>query len=132
MESSGTFVLIVKDKKILKKTGGIHMKKTAAVIITLILVMTLGSTTAFAVGRDRLRQNCQTGSFAGTGASCQPYYTDENNDGICDHYEDRIKEAGTAQHHRYGGNSSSGFTGTGSAGHHHAENGCGNRAGCRY
>lgn len=128
------------------------MKKTAAVIITLILVMTLGSTTVFAVGRDRIRQNCQTGSFAGTGASCQPYYMDENNDGICDHYEDRIKEAGTvpdcpyhdqsctdttactgtAQHHRYGGNSSSGFTGTGSAGHHHAENGCGNRAGCRY
>lgn len=118
------------------------MKKTAAAIITLILVLTLGSTTVFAVGRDRDRQNCRTGSFVGTGTTYHRYYTDENNDGICDYYTGQTEGAetdtsadcpyyeqtctGTAQQHRYAGNQSSGSTG------HHAGNGCRNQAGCKY
>lgn len=98
------------------------MKKTAAVIITAVLVLTLGSTTVFAVGSGRA-QNSQTAPSAGNSAKHCPNYN--------------LTCTGTIHRHASAGNNrnSSGFPG------HHRDaceyhtdiargEGCGYRAGC--
>ena len=126
------------------------MKKTAAVIITAVLVLTLGSTTVFAVGSGRA-QNSQTAPSAGNSAKHCPNYTDENSDGICDYYSEKSTDSdtgavcpnynltctGTIRRHASAGNNrnSSGFPGHhGSSCEYHTDithgEGCGYRAGC--
>ena len=72
------------------------MKKTAAVIITAVLVLTLGSTTVFAVGSGRA-QNSQTAPSAGNSAKHCPNYN--------------LTCTGTIHRHARNNRNSSGFPG---------------------
>ena len=79
------------------------MKRLTAGIITAVLILTLGGTTALASGRCHSRQELCYPSCAfcdGPALHCQDTdgdgicdnFADEDGDGVCDHHDEAIRE----------------------------------------
>lgn len=109
------------------------MKKITAGIAAAAMVAALGGATVFAAGHGYGAGNNSSAADTSRQSTvceyCEQYgnhYTDENGDGICDHYQDKVS-AGTTQdqtwsgiHHQEGIHD--GYCG-GAQGGHHGEGG---------
>ena len=90
-----SIVLIVKRDKI----GGIHMKK---LVIGALIGIGVISSLGFVSGKEKETGTVANVSYVDT---LQGQYVDDNGNGVCDHYENRVTNDGCHErlggHHRY-------------------------------